>query len=342
MKLNFEQIKAITTGAVEFKNDENGISFLRFTREQREHYNERSENYYRNTYSTAGIKLCFRTDSEKLYLKILAERASSRFYFSLDVLVDGKYIDSIDNFSDMEIAKNYHAMRCEVGQFEKRFPLGQGVKNICIHLPWSMVTTIVDMELDDAAIIEPIKQAKKLLAFGDSITQGYDALRPSKRYIANIAEALDAEEINKAIGGERFWPQLAALKDDFSPDYITVAYGTNDWSRSRISGFENFEGFLENCNSFFDNLRKNYPDAKIFAITPIWREDKDTLEADWKFDDSKDIISRIVKAYNVEVIDGGELLPHDTDLFGDLRLHPNDDGFKLYFENLYRAIKNKI
>ena len=99
MKLNFDQIKAITTGVVDFTNDENGVSFLRFTHEQRESYKERSESYYRNVFATAGIKLRFKTDSDSLYLKIMAERASSRLYFSLDVFADEKYIGSIDNFA---------------------------------------------------------------------------------------------------------------------------------------------------------------------------------------------------------------------------------------------------
>lgn len=342
MKLNFEQIKAITTGAVGFENAENSVAFLRFTRNQRDSYKGRSESYYRNVFSTAGIKLHFRTDSEKLYLKILAERASSRLYFSLDVWVDEKYIDSIDNFSDIEIPKNYHAMKSEIGQFEKSFSLGQGVKNVCIHLPWSMVTTIVDMELDDGAIIEPIKQTKKLLAFGDSITQGYDALRPSSRYVARLANALGAEELNKGIGGERFWPHLASLKDDYDPDYITVAYGTNDWRYSELDDREKFDVFSENCKLFFENIRTNYPDAKIFAITPLWRADKDAGKPDWSFDKTKEIIHLAAEKQNAVVIDGNELLPHDTNLFGDLKLHPNDDGFKFYFENLYNAIKTKI
>ena len=48
---------------------------------------------------------------------------------------------------------------------------------------------------------------------------------------ARLADALGAEEVNKAIGGECFFPELAATKEDFQPEYITVAYGTNDWSR---------------------------------------------------------------------------------------------------------------
>ena len=48
------------------------------------------------------------------------------------------------------------------------------------------------------------------------------------------------------------------------------------------------------------------------------------------------------KHENLIYIDGWELVAHDENLYGDLRLHPNDDGFKMYFENLYEKIKNHI
>ena len=340
MKLNFEQIKRITTGAVEFECDESGVSFHRFTKAQRDSYKERYDVFYRNNFSTSGIKLCFRTDSENLYLKISTDRGSSRRYFSLDVFSDGKCIGNIDNFSDAEVPKNYHAMPGDMGEFSKNFFLGGGVKNICVHFPWSVYTKLIDIELDDGAFIEAVKPSKKLVAFGDSITQGYDALRPSSRYTAKLSDALDAEEINKGIGGERFWAKLPELKDDFSPDYITVAYGTNDWRYAGDGFTKGHEYFEENCNLFFENLRMNYPDAKIFAITPLWRIDVDNPQTDWRFDETEKMIRYAAKPRNVSVIRGVELLPHDTNLFGDLVLHPNDEGFRFYFENLYNAIKN--
>lgn len=68
---------------------------------------------------------------------------------------------------------------------------------------------------------------------------------------ARLADALGAEEVNKAIGGECFFPELAATKEDFQPEYITVAYGTNDWSRKLA------EEFQTNCRAFcFKNLYK--------------------------------------------------------------------------------------
>ena len=84
----------------------------------------------------------------------------------------------------------------------------------------------------------------------------------------------------------------------------------------------------------------NYPDAKIFAITPLWRIDVDNPQTDWRFDETEKMIRYAAKPRNVSVIRGVELLPHDTNLFGDLVLHPNDEGFRFYFENLYNAIKN--
>lgn len=342
MKLSFEQIKSITTGAVDFCCDENGIAFYRFTKEQMKSYEDRRDVYYRNTFSTAGVKLCFKTDSENLYLSIFTEKTSSRGYFSLDVIVDGNRIGSIDNFSDREVPQNFHAMSGEFGAFSKSFSLGQGVKNICVHFPWSVVTKLVAMELDDGAFIEAVKPVKRLLAFGDSITQGYDALRPSCRYVARLSEVLDAEEINKAIGGERFWADLAAIKDDIIPDYIIIAYGTNDWRCSGDEFTKSREYFEENCNLFFENIRKNYPDAKVFAITPLWRVNDNLPPTEWEFDETEKMIRCAAETRNIKVIRGVDLIPHDKYLFGDLVLHPNDEGFSYYFENLYNAVKTQI
>ena len=55
----------------------------------------------------------------------------------------------------------------------------------------------------------------------------------------------------------------------------------------------------------------------------------------------REFIKKVALQYdNVIVIDGYDLVPHDTELFSDKRLHPNDDGFKYYAENLIKAIKN--
>ena len=45
---------------------------------------------------------------------------------------------------------------------------------------------------------------------------------------------------------------------------------------------------------------------------------------------------------NIKVISGMDFVPKDESFFADLRLHPNDDGFRHYAENLYKEIKAEI
>jgi len=340
MQLNINQIKEITLGAANIFQGSDGIEFHRFTEKQEELYHKTNEIFWDRCFCTAGIKLLFRTDSKNLCLKIAASRTvDTRSYFSFDVFSDGRLVGYLDNFSDIDLPQdNYMWVDAPLGKFRKCFELGEGTKEVCIHFPWSVSALLSELSLDDGCFVETVKPKKKLLAFGDSITHGFDAYRPSNRYIAILADKLEAEEHNKAIGGERFFPELASLKDDFEPDYITVAYGTNDWN----SGMS-MEEFSDNCRLFYENLRKNHLNSKIIAITPIWRADMDMGDKFCRFKDMYNIIANIVKDINnVDVISGFDFVPHDEKYYGDLRLHPNDEGFGFYADSLYKQISNLI
>lgn len=174
-----------------------------------------------------------------------------------------------------------------------------------------------------------------MLVFGDSITHGYDALYPSNRYISRIANMLDAEEYNKAIGGEIYFPELAEENEPFEPDYILVSYGSNDWNRSTK------EDLAQNCKEILCNLSNHYPKAKIFVITPIWRKDMNESRPFGDFRSVGEIVEKqVVEFKNASVIHGFEFVPQNVDLFADLRLHPNDKGFEYYFQNLSKHIKD--
>lgn len=333
MKLSFNQIKEITTGAVLVKEEDGMISLKRFTQEQEELYKATCELLYDRTFCTSGIKLLFKTDSKNLFLKVKTIFSSARKYFSVDVFVNGKPIGYIDNFSNIELPQNYTQMEFPLGDFSKKFQLGEGEKTVCVHLPWSVKTLIEEISIDDNAFVKGVKPKKKLLAYGDSITHGFDALRPSNRYISKFADKIGAEEFNKAIGAERFFPELAKLKDAFVPDYITVAYGTNDWNGIEMCTFK------EKCKGFYENLIRNYPESKIFAITPIWRKDMNEERVFGAFEDVEKTIRECVKGIeNITVISGFDFVPKDEKYYADIRLHPNDEGFECYAEHLYGAI----
>lgn len=333
MHLHLSQIREITTGAVRVSENEEGIHFYRFTGQQEMLYKKRSDDFYMKTFSTSGICLQFRTNSENLFLRASVAPGSSRTYFSFDVFVDGEKVDNLDNFSDIELPRDYTKIAFSLGEVSKSFHIGGGEKDVCIYLPWSVNITLKDLEIDDNSFIKPIKPKKKMLCFGDSITQGYDALYPSRKYITRIARMLDAQEYNKAIGGEIFYPELAATREDFKPDYITVAYGTNDWNKCTQDEFQ------RNCREFFNNLTSNYPDVKVFAITPIWRKDFTEHREFGSFEKVEEIIRTITKDYeNITVISGFDFVSHNENFYADLRLHPNDEGFEQYFKNLAKQI----
>lgn len=341
MKLNYEQIKEITTGAVSVLENDDKIEFHRFTDEQEIIYGkiskEQDRKFNERCKASAGIRLWFKTDSKTLKMVFNIEKSTSRLYFSVDVFENGKFIGAIDNYNAESLPQNYTEVDLPLGEFSKEFKLSSGEKEICVYLPWSVCPTLLELSLDDGAYVKAVKPKKTLLAFGDSITQGYDALRSSNRYVARLCDKLGVMEINKGIGGEVFFPELAKSKDELNPDYITVAYGTNDFSTRE------YEDFKIRCKQFFEELSRNYKTSKIFAITPIWRKDYMGERVFGEFFRAQEYIKEICeKLENVTVISGFDLVPKDEKYYSDLRLHPNDKGFEFYAENLYNEIKKYL
>jgi hypothetical protein len=336
MKLELQTLRAITLGAEEITLEADGFHFHRFSAAQRELYvKSNSEDFYRKTFATSGIRMQFRTDSRKLKLTVSSISASSRSYFALDVFVNGAMIGSIDNLTE-DMPLDYTLAELPLDTCTKEFSLGEGMKDVCIFLPWSVCAVIRELEMDEGATIISVRPKNKLLAFGDSITQGYDAKHPSNKYITRLALALDAEECNKAIGGEEFYPPMAEAENGSAPDYIVVAYGTNDWSHSTR------ERLTERCRGFYKTLSDIYPSAKMFALTPIWREDWQLEKPVGPFHDVETIIREAVSDLpNVTVIRGFDHVPKDIGFFADLRLHPNDAGFGHYFRNLLEKLRQE-
>ena len=337
MNLTYEQIKNITWGADRVEMIDGYVRFFRFTKAQEQVYKERNLGSYDKTSAASGVKLVFKTNSESLTLAAVMEKTSTREYFSFDVFVNGELVGYLDNCSNVELPQDYTEISLPAGRVEKSFELGKGEKTVTVYLPWNGRLKLESISVDDGAGVEAVKPAKRILVFGDSITQGYDAVRPSNHYAVKLADALGAEMINKAIGGEEFLPALVTAGEDGEFDYITAAYGTNDWSHGSR------EKLLECCRGFYFELSKRFPNSKIFAIGPIWRKDLDADKPYGRFSQLIEDVEGCTKGLpNVTFINGFDFVPKDEKYYADLRLHPNDDGFAHYFENLYKEIKKYI
>ena len=336
MELSLQQIKAITCGAVCVEQGTEGVRFYRFNQRQMDMYAGKKAVFYRKSQLTAGVKLCFRTDSTRLSMDVLLETGGTSEIFGLEVLVNGRSVGMIDTCQATGRTVEYQGSVYKVEEASGVFELGAGDKTVVVHLPWSRITHLRSMRLEACTYLQPVKPNKILLAFGDSITHGVQAEHPSKRYVAQLADALDAQEYNKAIGGDQFCAEVVRLQDAIDPDYVLVSYGTNDWRNAKRPDFE------RNCTDFFAALAERDFHCPIFVITPIWRADQD---AESDFDSLHDVASFIEKTAsrlpNVKMLCGYDLVPHEAAYFGDGRLHPNDAGFDDYFKNLYSKIKGE-
>jgi len=335
MKLNFDQLRAAASGVSYVAEEDGAVAFHRFTEKQEELYCRERSKFANRPLMPAGVKLRFRTASGRLGIKARVDTELRRRYFSMEVFANGKKVGELCNFDVNTIPFNYIFEPFETGSFSDCFELGEGEKEICIHLPWGIKMNLEEITLDDGASFVPVHTDKRLLCLGDSITQGYDALHPSQRYAARLAELLSAEEHNKAIAGEIFFPELAELlSEESAPDYISVAYGTNDWDQ------KNVEELVGNARAFFASLAAQFPESELIVITPIWRADCETADRPVSFTELAQIIEEAASCHpKAHVVNGLDIYPHDKAYFPDGYLHPGDEGFRCYSDGLARVLK---
>ena len=325
MNLTAEQLRSVAMGAARVEEQDGAIRLYRFTKEQEELYKERSKDFYKKSFATAGIRLDFTTNSRTLELDVEVESGSSRKFFNFDIYRNGERIGQLGSLTENN------------GRFSGSFDLGEGDKVLRVYCPWSVTSKLLRFSLDDGATLIPSTRPHKMLIYGDSITHGYDALSPSNAYASLLADALNADAYNKGIGGETFFPALAEVSDDIEPDYISVAYGTNDWSHKTLADLE------RDGTEFYRALSHRNPSAKIFAITPIWRGDWERQTKAGKFYDLPSLFDRMTEGLpNVTVIRGIDLVPKERKYFKDEYLHPNDEGFAYYYQNLIAEIKKHL
>ena len=322
MELTDRELIALSRGALYTKTDDEGyLAFHRFTEKIEDFYGTFNPGFAMKATATSGVCLHFVTDATALSFDYASEVASSRKFDYFDITVDGALVA--------------HPGK-EDGAGERgsvSLPLGAGTHTVCVYFPALAALRVRRFMLANATFCTPVKRARKLYCLGDSITQGYDAWYPMQSYTTLLSDKLNAEVLNHGIGGEVFRPDMLDPDLPFDPDIVTVAYGTNDWSHVK------HDDLVRNANGFYARLRAQFPKAKIFAVTPIWHADNDRVTDAGTFGDAVEIIRAAAEAQKgVTVIEGVNLVPHLTEFYSDLRLHPNDAGFRFYAEALYRAM----
>lgn len=321
MEADISLIRRLAHGAVGIVEDDGVFQFHRFTEAQRAVYTD-NHDFWRKTFGTSGIRLEFVTDATRVAVAGCAEPASSRNFYDFDVAVNGVLV----------MHQSYDSC-IETPEFAFDIELDGRMNRVALYLPCLTRIGLKKFAFAGESRIAPVEKKRRMLCFGDSITQGYDTRHPSLAYPNQLADALDAEMVNKGVGGDKFNPALAILPDAEIPDLITVAYGTNDWSVRERKELE------DSATAFFDTLARLYPDTPVCAMLPIWRRDLDRITKVGTFADAAKIIRNAASRHpRATVVDGLGLLPHLPECCVADGLHPNDFGFLMMTRNLLRKL----
>ena len=319
MKLTFEQIKSVTVGSVNTVQTEEGIKFYKCTERQIEAWNRKSATLGDRALSTTGIRLDFHTNSQHVGFKAISGR---------------KYEVHINGL----VAAVFRLNAGEVAELDLSDPIGrkQDEYRVTIVFPSHDAGGAVEyVELDDGAWIKPHAFDKKFLFIGDSITQGWASSLDSYSYAYRVSNFFNAESVIQGIGGA-YYNEESFDEIDFDPEVVFVAYGTNDFGH-----YKTYDEFRFHCEAHLALIADAYKDKKVFVLSPIWR-DKREGKAMGSFDGCIDIVKNGADKYGLNYIDGLKLVPPMASLFQDEYLHPNDNGFSLYAENLIKELLGKI
>jgi lysophospholipase L1-like esterase len=337
MFLDFKdkKIKNYFKNAYDIKICEDGSLWpVRFTDKLFSAYNKEESRRIRS-FCPSGVCIELVTDSSFLNLSIKA-LDFARDYAYFDLYINDVFIETIGAEPVRNLMETVSFELCHT-HLNGKVKGDKMKQKITIYLPHLVDIRIKAIEIEDGSVVEDCynetKYKKTLLCLGDSITQGMTAKNPSSAFPVQLARILGMNMINHGIGGYVFNEESIDEGMDLNPDLITVAYGINDWFK-----YNSIDYFREMCLNFFNKLTTVYPDAKIFAITPIWCSSEEESKAmGYLYEIRKKIEQIACKFKSVYVVDGLKMVPNMPNYFVD-GIHPNDLGFMHYSMNLLNEI----
>ena len=320
MKITDENIEKYLFGALRVWKEEDWLCFSRFTQRQAQILEERNFSLHKR--ATAGMRLEFMTHGGEIF-------------FDYEM---GKANGGPNSYCGLEITQNgmpvYHIFeRVLFATGEVRFEVKQTNKpvHISIYFPNLAYLKLKNVQIpDDSGIV---KKNKKLLALGDSITQGAVSQHAHHTYVNILADQLEVDVLNQGIGGERFCGNFLE-KLSFEPDFITVGYGVNDYQTGTICSGE--------IEKYFEKLTSLYPKTPVFVLLPIWWQQENVERNGHTLEDYRVHIKKVAKQYpNVTIFESGSFLPPINEFYwDDVHLHPNDLGFLYYGPLISKKLKD--
>lgn len=219
------------------------------------------------------------------------------------------------------------AAPAKLGRATVRLRVGGGKAPATLYLPEGMRPTLLGLHAEGGEI-RPPPPRPRWLCYGDSIAEGWCASEPAGAWPHRVGRSHHLDVVNLGYAGAARGEIPSAQEIAALPaDLITVAHGTNCWTRTPFSA----ELFAASLRTFFDIVRSGHPTTPIVAVSPILRIDAETTPN--VLGASLAELREIFEATAEQRIQGGDsnlhLLP-GRDLVSPAHLpdgiHPDDAG----------------
>lgn len=294
--------------------------------------------------NTSGIRLRFRTNSQRIILSCVLPQVSSVPHMPLtgtscfDIYVDGRYynvfrpgIDEKGNYADATICDNRYASGYTFPDRKEReilinFPLYNDVNEVFVYLEKGC----------NVKAPEEYKYQKPAVFYGSSITQGGCASHPGNCYPAIISRRVNCDFINLGFSAGCFGElQMADYISTLEKSILIYDYDHNAPTAE----------FLEKTHErFFKRIRELNHDLPVIMISAA-----DLCFSEAKRKERKAVIYKTYKNAvdsgdkNVYFIDGEKIYSQvGVDYCLVDNTHPNDLGFYCMAETIIPILQKNI
>lgn len=286
---------------------------------------------------STGGRLCFRTDSKKMYVKLIL-KTFMRDYGTTQIGSSGLNVYAGDRRDGYYIGAVFPmGMKGEdTSVSEKTFMLDGTMTDITIFMPKNEEIENIVIGIDDEAKMAsptPYANEKPVIFYGSSITEGGSADRTGNSYTAFLSRRLNMDYINFGFSGSaKGEPEMAEYIASLPMSVFIYDYDHNAADAKYLK---------KTHEPFFKIIREKNPDLPIIMMS----------RPDYAYDirDSEERIAVIRNTYenavkkgdkNVWFINGADFFSDGDDIFACTvdKIHPNDLGHYRMANVIYKTL----
>lgn len=289
--------------------------------------------------SPASGRVCFRTDSTLLALRMENSQGANMMHFAATGS-DGLFVYAGDPMQ--EVPWNMVVPPRNTTAVEKEIARGlpKRMRTFTVYLPSYTPLKKLDIGLAQDAMVEsppPFRLEKPVVFYGTSITQGGCASTAGGDFVSTVGRRLNLDVINLGFSGNGCGePEVAKLIAEIDAAAYVLDYCAN------VSP----EDLNKTLPVFIDILRSAHPIIPIICMSKIhyygelFKTDmRETNEKQRNIMMSHYLQRRDAGDQNIHFIDGWSLVSAGEDLALVDGVHPTSQGFAIMAERLLNPLR---